>query len=69
MGEKPLGTADCMRAELSLRYNATQFFVTSYDNSKIDCMIIKSDLGNHSNLSMNASTFDIAANGDSNLQH
>ena len=37
---KPMGTFECMRIELELRYGAEQFWVTSFDGKKIDCMIV-----------------------------
>ena len=35
-----------MRAELEVVHNGEQFWVNSFDNSKIDCMIIPSALKN-----------------------
>ena len=34
------GTFDYMRAELEVVHSGEQFWVNSFDNSKIDCMII-----------------------------
>lgn len=36
------GTFDYMRAELEVVYSGEQFWVNSFDNSKIDCMVIPS---------------------------
>jgi hypothetical protein len=38
--KKPLGTFEWMRAEHELKYGAEQFWVTSFDGKKIDCMIV-----------------------------
>ena len=42
------GTFDYMRAELEMVHNGEQFWINSFDNSKIDCMIIPSALKNDS---------------------
>ncbi|CDW73862.1 UNKNOWN [Stylonychia lemnae] len=42
-GAKPLGTGDLMRAEMIMKYNGQQFWVTSFDGKQIDCMILKSN--------------------------
>ena len=36
------GTFDFMRAELEVIHSGEQFWVNSFDNSKIDCMIVPS---------------------------
>jgi hypothetical protein len=36
------GTFDYMRAELEVLHSGEQFWVNSFDNSKIDCMVIPS---------------------------
>ena len=40
------GTFDYMRAELEIVHSGEQFWVNSFDNSKIDCMVIPSALNN-----------------------
>ena len=36
----PLGTIDYARSNLEIRYSGKQFWVTSFDGAKLDCMII-----------------------------
>jgi hypothetical protein len=45
-GDLIFGTFDYMRAELEIVNKGEQFWVNSFDNSKIDCMIIPSALKN-----------------------
>jgi hypothetical protein len=39
--DKPMGTGDLMRSELVVRYGAEQFWVSSYDGCRIDCLLIR----------------------------
>ena len=39
--DKPMGTGDLMRSELIVRYEAAQFWVSSYDGCRIDCLLIR----------------------------
>jgi hypothetical protein len=37
---KPLRNFDYMRSELEIDYNGEQFWTTSFDGTKLDCMLI-----------------------------
>ena len=47
----PVGTIDYARSNLEVRYSGKQFWVTSFDGAKLDCMIIPgtgtSDISTH----------------------
>jgi hypothetical protein len=40
------GRFDYMRADLEANHSGQQFWVNSFDNTKIDCMVIPSALNN-----------------------